>query len=195
MLYAGGMFTLAVFIAYLIIGLAFFNFVRGIFKYPAIAIIVSSILLIVVGGLAVFSLIDFVRCLKGNVADIELQLPRKIHEIIRDFAQNKIAVTGVSFILGIVIAGMELICTGQVYFPIVTMISEPRYRMTATAYLFSYNIAFIAPLVAVFLLAAFGVTSQRLAGFFRRRIAMIKLGLTVMFIAMAIMIIFNMRWL
>jgi cytochrome c biogenesis protein CcdA len=199
MFYTGGMFTLAVFITYLVIGLAFFNFMRLILQEQAIAIVINLILLLVVGGLAVFSMIEFARCLKGNVTDVTLQLPKffkgKIHEKIRDFAKNKTAITSVSFIFGIVIAGMELICTGQIYFPIVTMISEPRYRIIATAYLFSYNAAFIAPLVAVFLLATFGVTSERMAGFFRRRIALVKLGLTAMFIAMAIMIIFNLRWL
>jgi cytochrome c biogenesis protein CcdA len=90
---------------------------------------------------------------------------------------------------------MELTCTGQVYFPIVTMISEPRYRIAAIMYLFSYNVAFIVPLVIVFLLATFGVTSERMGAFFRRRIALVKFGLAVLFIAMAIMIIVNLGWL
>jgi cytochrome c biogenesis protein CcdA len=82
---------------------------------------------------------------------------------------------------------------GQVYFSIVTMISEPRYRITATAYLFSYNIAFIVPLVIVFLLASFGVTSQRMGTFFKRHVLLVKLGLAVLFAAMAIMIVINLR--
>lgn len=194
----GGIFTLAVFITYLAIGLAFFNFVKLILREQIIANIINLILLLVVAALAVFSLVDFVRCLQGRVADITLQLPDflkgKIREKIRNFARNKAAVTGASFVLGVVIAGMELTCTGQVYFPIVTMISEPRYRIAATMYLFSYNVAFIIPLVGVFLLAAFGITSERMGMFFRRHIAMVKLGLTVLFVVMAIMIIINLRW-
>ena len=199
MLYTGGMFTLAVFVTYLAIGLAFFNFVKLILREQIVATVVNSILLLIVGALAVLSLVDFVRCLKGRVTDITLQLPDflkgKIREKIRNFARNKTALISASFILGVVIAGMELACTGQVYFPIVTMISEPRYRIAATKYLFSYNIAFIIPLVAVFLLATFGVTSERMGAFFRRRVAMVKLGLAILFIAMAIMIIVNLRWL
>ena len=199
MLYTGGMFTLAVFITYLAIGLAFFNFAKLILREQIIATVVNSVLLIIVGALAVFSLVDFVRCLKGNVTDITLQLPDflkgKIREKIRNFAKNKTAIIGASFVLGIVIAGMELTCTGQVYFPIITMISEPRHRIAATMYLFSYNIAFIIPLVIVFLLATFGVTSERMGIFFRRHVATVKLGLAVLFIAMAIMIVFNLRWL
>ncbi|MGA2916649.1 MAG: metallophosphoesterase [Sedimentisphaerales bacterium] len=199
MLYTGGIFTLAVFITYLAIGLAFFNFAKLILREQIIATVVNSVLLIIVGALAVFSLVDFLRCLKGNVTDITLQLldspKRKIHEKIRNFARNRTAITGASFVLGAVIAGMELTCTGQVYFPIVTMISEPRHRITATMYVFSYNIAFIIPLVIVFLLATFGVTSERMGMFFRRHIAIVKLGLTVLFIIMAIIIVSNLRWL
>jgi cytochrome c biogenesis protein CcdA len=199
MLYTGGMFTLAVFITYLAIGLAFFNFAKLILREQIIATVVNSVLLIIVGALAVFSLVDFVRCLKGNVTDITLQLPDflkgKIRGKIRNFAKNKTAIISASFVLGIVIAGMELTCTGQVYFPIITMISEPRHRIAATMYLFSYNIAFIIPLVIVFLLAIFGVTSEQMGIFFRRHVATVKLGLAVLFIAMAIMIVFNLRWL
>jgi cytochrome c biogenesis protein CcdA len=197
MLYTGGMFTLAVFITYLAIGLAFFNVARLMLREQVLGIIVNSVLLLAVGAFAVFSFIDFVRCLKGNVTDITLQLPgflkEGIRERIRNFARNQMAMAGASFVLGVVIAGMELVCTGQVYFPIVTMISEPRHRLAATTYLVSYNVAFIVPLVIVFLLATFGVTSERMGVFFRRHVVLVKLGLAMLFTAMAIMIIFNLR--
>jgi hypothetical protein len=48
------------------------------------------------------------------------------------------------------------------------------------------------PLVAVFLLAL-GLTSNRLAGFFRQRIALVKLVFASMFIIMAMILIFNLR--
>ncbi len=199
MFYTGGIFTLAVFLTYFVIGLVFFNFARLILREQAIAKIVNLLLLLMVILLCGFSLIDYIRCLKGNVTDITLQLPKflkeRIRNRIRDFAKNKLAIGGASFILGVVIAGMELTCTGQVYVPIVTMISEPRYRIAAISYLLTYNIAFILPLIAVFLLATFGVTSENMGKFFRRHIAVVKLGFAVLFAAMAMMIIYNLRWL
>lgn len=199
MFYTGGIFTLAVFFTYLAIGLAFFNFLKLILRSQAIVVGVNSLLLLVVVILGVFSVIDFVRCLRGNVKDVTLQLPGFLKEgirgRIRDFARNKVAIVGASFGLGVVIAGMELACTGQVYIPIVTMISEPSHRVMAVSYLFLYNIAFILPLVVVFLLAAFGVTSERMGNIFRRHIAAVKMGFTVLFAVMALMIIYNLRWL
>jgi len=199
MFYTGGMFTLAVFCTYFAIGLAFFNFLKFILRSQAMVVGVNSLLLLVVVILAVFSVIDFVRCLKGNVKDITLQLPGFLKEgirgRIRDFARNKVAIISASFVLGVVIAGMELACTGQVYIPIVTMISEPSLRIRAVSYLFLYNIAFILPLVTVFLLATFGVSSDRMGNIFRRHIATVKMAFAVLFAVMALMIIYNLRWL
>ncbi len=198
MFYTGGIFTLAVFLTYFAIGLAFFNLLKLILRSQVIIVGVNILLLIVVVILGVFSVIDFVRCLKGNVKDITLQLPgflkEGIRRRIRDFARNKVAVLGASFVLGIVIAGMELACTGQVYIPIVTMISEPSLRIRAVSYLLLYNIAFILPLVAVFLMAAFGVGSDRIGDIFRRHIATVKMAFALLFATMALMIIYNLRW-
>jgi cytochrome c biogenesis protein CcdA len=195
MLYTGGMFTLAVFIAYFAIGILFFSLVKMIIRQHVFSVVINSLLLAFVLFLAVFSFIDFIRCLRGRVSDITLQLPKflrdRIHARIRDFARNKLAVGGASFLLGIVIAGMELTCTGQVYFPIITMISEPKYRVAATTYLFSYNVAFILPLVVVFLLATFGITSQKMGNFFKDKVPAVKLGLCILFLAIGALVAFN----
>lgn len=195
--YIGGLFTLAVFLTYLGMGLAFFGFAQLLLRDEMIAKAINLLLLLIVAVLGVFSVVDFVRCLKGNVTDITLQLPGflkgKVRERIRNFSKSKIAMPAASFVLGVVIAAMELACTGQVYLPIVTMISEPRHRIAATFYLFSYNIAFIIPLVAVFALATLGVTSDRMGVFFKRHMATVKLGFVILFAAMAAMIIYNLR--
>lgn len=195
MLYIGGIFTAAVFITYLLIGMVFFNFARVILREQGIAKTVNILLLLFVCLLALLSFFDYLKCLRGKAVEMTLQLPgflkKGIHEKIRHFARHKIALAGSTFILGIVIAGMELTCTGQVYIPIVTMISEPRHRVMAVFYLFMYNIAFIIPLAAVFLLAAFGLTSEKTANLFKRHIAAIKLGFSLLFVLMAMMIIYN----
>ncbi|MBW8017754.1 MAG: hypothetical protein FVQ82_16390 [Planctomycetes bacterium] len=199
MFFTGSIFTLAVFLTYFAIGLAFFNVLKLILRSQAVIIGVNSLLLLVVVILGVLSLIDFVRCVKGNVKDATLQLPGFLKETIRDrirkFARNKPSILTASFVLGVVIAGAELACTGQVYIPIVTMISDPGLRIQAVSYLLVYNIAFILPLVIVFLLATFGVTSDRMGLFFKRHIALVKMAFTLLFAVMAIMIIYYLRWL
>ncbi len=199
MFITGGVFSLAVFLTYLFIGMMFYHLVKIIIINQAVARMLNIFLLLVVLALFIFSIVDYIRCLKGNLKDLTLQLPdffkTKIRKRIRDFAQNKIAISSTSFILGVVIAGMELTCTGQVYLPIVTMIAEPEHRIAAMQYLIAYNIAFILPLVVVFLITTFGVTSDIISKFFRKHIANVKLGLALLFMTMAIIILFNLGWL
>ncbi len=195
-LITAGWFTLTVFISYFLIGAAFFNSVKGLLRDSPAAMIVNLILLVVAGGFAVFSLKDFVQCLRGNVSDIAVKpsiINKDFHEKIEYFIKNQIAVTAFSCVLGVILACIGMVCTGQLYLRIVTMISEPHYRITATSYLFTYNIMFVLPLIVLtgFLFLVF--TSKRLSEFFRRRMALVKLGLTVMFVGMAIILIFNLR--
>ncbi len=195
MLVTGGIFALAVFLAYLTIGALFYQLASRMLGNRILAQVVYWLLLALVVGLAWLSAVDFFRCLRGRPTEMALQLPgflkERIRGRIRQFARNRAAMGTAAFALGWVIAGMELACTGQVYFPIVTMISEPRHRAAAACYLLIYNVAFVLPLVAVFLLAAFGVTSGRMASFFRRHVAAVKLGLTVLFVVMAGLISYN----
>ncbi len=196
MFYTGSMFTFAVFLTYFVIGLIFYNYLKIVLTNRTISLVINGMLLILVAALGVLSLLDFFRSLQGNTRNITLQLPRfiklQIHERIRNFANRNIAILWAPFLLGVVIAGMELTCTGQVYIPIVTMISDPRHRIAAIGYLFSYNVAFIVPLAAVFLSAAFGVTSDRLwRG--KQYVAAAKLGLTLFFFAMAGLILYNLE--
>ena len=199
MLYTGGIFTLAVFLTYFFIGLLFFGVARVLLQGSIAATIVNTILLAVVLALAALSISDAFKCLRGQPSGIALQLPERvkasIHGKIRDFARRRLALAGASFGLGVMIAGMELTCTGQVYIPIVTMISDPRHRVDAVAYLFVYNIAFILPLVVVFGLVFFGLTSKKLGEVFRKRLAAVKFGFALLFLIMALLIVHNLGWL
>ncbi len=197
-LLTGGIFTLAVFLTYLAIG-ALFQLANTLLGHPTVATTINVLLLAGLLVLAGLSAVDTVRCFRGQATDIALKLPaflqQRIRARIRVFARNDVAVGTASFSLGVVIASMELACTGQVYVPIVTMIAEPRYRAAATFNLLVYNIAFILPLVAVFLFVAFGMTSQRLVGFARRHLTAAKLGLTLLFVTLALVTLHNLGWL
>jgi len=191
----GGLFTLAVFLTYLGIGLAFSRVAAIITANRVVATAVHAALLALVTVLAGLSAVDFVRCLRGRAASITLQLPgflkKSIRGRIRNFARGGATAGIAAFVLGAVIAGAELACTGQVYIPIVTMLSEPRYRAEAAFYLLAYNFAFVLPLVVVFLLAAFGVSSKRMGDVLARHVALVKLAMTALFAAMAGVLVFN----
>jgi cytochrome c biogenesis protein CcdA len=189
----GSLFTLAVFLTYLGIGIMLFKIAFWISSAKLLSFIIDILLIVIVSFLAVFIFIDLLKFLEGKEKDITLQLPdfikKRIRGRIRNFANYSIGISSAAFVLGVVIAGMELACTGQVYFPIVTMIADPMLRGTALLYLVLYNLAFILPLVVVFGIAAAGITSEQLANFFKKPVVLVKLGMTVLFVLMAILIV------
>jgi len=197
-LLTGGIFTLAVFLTYLAIGVLFYQLASLALGQAMLATAVNAVLLVGLVVLAVLSARDTVRAWRGRPTDISLKLPsflqKRIRARIRTFAKNDLAIGTASFSLGVVIAGMELACTGQVYVPIVTMIAEPRHRAAASLHLLTYNVAFIVPLLAVFVLATLGLTSERLGRFARRHVATVKLGLTLLFVALALVVLYNLGW-
>ena len=196
MLLAGAAFTLGVFAAYMLMGMFLFAAAAWLLAGQTAATIVNGLLLVALGVLAVLSFVDFIRCRQGRPGESLLQLPPflkgAVHGRIRRFARRRGGAAAAALALGAVVALLELGCTGQIYLPIVTMIAEPAHRASALGYLLVYNLAFITPLLAVFLLATFGVTSQRLAAVFQRHVAWVKLAMAGLFLIMAAAIVYNM---
>ena len=80
----------------------------------------------------------------------------------------------------------ELICTGQVYLPtLVYVVQVSDQRAKALVYLLVYNLAFIVPLVVVFILVRFGLTEKHLQRFLTRRAGLTKLLTGILFLVLA----------
>lgn len=199
MIVIGSLYVLAVFLTYLAIGLVFYHSLRHLLTHGALARAVNIALFAALTVLAFVSLFDAVRAARGASSDVKLQLPAffkiRIRDRIRNFARNKITMTGAPLALGAMIAGLELTCTGQVYVPIVTMIAEPYHRAKAAAYLLAYNVAFIVPLVVVFALAVLGVGTVRLAEGGKGLVAATKFAMAALFTALAAVLARNLGWL
>ena len=70
-----------------------------------------------------------------------------------------------AFITGIIISGIELVCTGQIYLPtIIYMKQVTGYGLQITGYLLLYSLMFIIPLLAVFFLYFWGIHSEKMPG-------------------------------
>jgi len=91
-----------------------------------------------------------------------------------------------AFVVGLVVSILELACTGQIYLPvIISMSTLPELRGKAVLFLLLYNLMFIVPLIVVFILAYFGTTSKDLAAFLKKHAAAVKIGMAVVFLALA----------
>ncbi|NIM24473.1 MAG: hypothetical protein GTO55_09455 [Armatimonadetes bacterium] len=97
-----------------------------------------------------------------------------------------------AFAAGLIVSILELACTGQVYLPTITFVtSQEGLRSRGLFFLGLYNLMFILPLVASFLLAYGGTTSDRLARISKENIATVKLGTAVFFIALGCFLVFS----
>jgi len=114
---------------------------------------------------------------------------QRIHRVIRVGLSTRGLAVG-SVAVGVLVPLLESVCTGQVYLPtIVFVVRAPGLRADALAYLLLYNLMFIAPLVAILVIAYLGVRSDRLGHFLRRHLAAFKLAMALLFLSLGILVI------
>ncbi len=193
MLLTGLAFISAVFIAYLSAGLILHQSLTllndrfaGIQKWLNTGFALLALLA------AFLSFRDAFRARAGRLGEMTLQLPgflkNRIRGVIRTSARARNFIAA-AFIAGIIVSLLELACTGQVYAPIIYQIQQG--RLDAVLWLVIYNLAFITPLVIVFLLAYGGLRSETLIAFQKKHTAAVKIGLGILFLILAAFIFFG----
>jgi len=196
-LFVGGAFTLGVFLAYLAVGLGLYQVLELVGStldiIAKIVYILTGVLCLV---LAVFSFLDYRKAKKGEISDMLLKLPeplrKRINATIRKGRRASNYVIG-AFIVGILISFLELACTGQIYLPTIIFVSSiPELRLQAISYLVLYNLLFILPLVVIFILVYFGTSSKDLTQYLQKNSALVKLAMTVVFVALGIWLLISM---
>jgi HEAT repeat protein/cytochrome c biogenesis protein CcdA/glutaredoxin-related protein len=193
MLMVGAAFISAVFLAYLAAGLLLYQVLETLTARIAG---VQKWMNIVFGCLALvaawLSLRDALRARAGRMGEMTLQLPGmlkdRIRGVIRTGARARRFVIA-AFLSGIVISFLELACTGQVYAPIIYQIQKG--KLDAVLWLVMYNLAFITPLVVIFLLAYGGLRSETLVAFQRNNTFAVKIALALLFLTLALLIFFG----
>ncbi len=193
-LITGAMFTLGVFLAYFVVGIGFYKVLEKLTAIvKPIGLIINIITAVLCLIFAYLSIKDFFKARAGDTADMALNLPegirRRINKTIREGSRATRYYWG-AFVTGLLISLLEFACTGQMYLPMITsMISMESMRGQGILWLGLYNLMFIIPLVIVFVLAYFGTTSKQLTDFFKKHAAAVKLGLALIYIALAIFLI------
>jgi len=191
---AGGLsFCLASFVTYFLIGLGLLYSLRqadGVgWLREAIGWGTVAVLLV----FAALSLLDAWRYRRtGDPGSVLLQLPAPVKRRIREFAVKRWggpAVFGAGFLCGAGVTVLESVCTGQLYLPTLVMVSREGGGARVWGLLALYNVMFIVPLFAVFLLAASGFRSQRLAELSRRHVVPSKVLLAAVFLALAALLV------
>ena len=200
-LIVGSAYCVAVFIAYILIGLGLFRFLyalKGFYWVIKSFYILTAVLCLLFFVLAVYDFYIYRKT--GKSEKMLLQLPTSLktltHKIMHFFLRDKhdstwrltVAALGVGFCVSLV----EAVCTGQVYLPTVVLImQDPSFRMKATLYLLLYNVMFIMPLIAIFALAMAGYESKTFNNFLKKHLGATKLLLCLVFLGLFILLAKN----
>ncbi len=188
-------FSAAVFATYLLIGLGILRFIQHFSFLPLFSRIVYVLTFAFALGLGIFSLYDYVQLRRGKPSEMKLQLPdflkKRIHKTIRQESRSGryflAAITA-----GFIISLLEFTCTGQVYLPTILFVTHvPSMKASALSYLILYNVMFIVPLLTIFGVVYWGITSEQLAFFLQKKTTTIKLYTALLFFFLAALLIVN----
>lgn len=190
-------FSAAVFLTYLLIGLGILSFIQHLSFLPMFSKIIYFVTIAMAFLLGVYSLYDYVQLKRGKPSEIKLQLPdflkKKAHQVIRKGSKSSRYFIA-AVVAGFMISLLEFTCTGQVYLPTILFVTSiPSMKGSALSYLFLYNFFFIIPLLTIFGIVYWGVTSEQLAFFLQRKASWIKLLTSFLFFILAGILIVTLR--
>jgi len=203
-------FIFAVFCTYLLLGLGIFNFLyqlEGFWVVTRVFNISIGILSLALGGAAIYDLLKFrkTRDTEGLLLQLPQAIKNQIHSIIgmhyrktketktqrRAFGQLARLILS-ALITGFLVSILEAVCTGQLYLPTIAFILKTTpLKFPALIYLVIYNIMFTVPLLIIFLLALFGVSSSSFSQFIRRHMLSVKALISALFIGLGIFLIWR----
>jgi hypothetical protein len=97
-----------------------------------------------------------------------------------------------ALVSGFLVSLLEAVCTGQTYLPtIVFVLKTTPYKLPAFLFLVIYNLMFILPLVAIFILALLGTTSGQFSRFLKTHLLKIKLLMAVLFFGLGLFLLWR----
>ena len=192
------------FFTHLLLGLGLLSFVQRLSFLPLFSQIVYGITFLFAFVLGIFSLYDYIQLKRGQPSKMKLQVPnflkKKIHQTIRKTSGNleaegegqSVRLFIAAIMIGFVVTLLQFTCTSQVYLPTILFVTNiPSLRGSAVFYLILYNLIYIAPLLVIFGIVYWGVTSEQLSFFLQKRASTIKLLTSLFFFALAGILIFN----
>ena len=192
----GLLFCAGVFACYFLIGIGFFQLLDALQQIKSAARVLFFVMGIVCLAFAIGALVDVLNAKKYGASKMKFGMPKPlrnlVHRLIREnVGRGMLAVSAVG--LGIAVSGLELVCTGQVYLPVIVFINSTAPGMQSLGLLLLYNLAFIVPLLIVVVLGVCGVGSKALSRWASRHavvmravVGVVVLGLSAIMFTLAL---------
>ena len=189
----GWAFCIASFLTYMAMGLGLMRLIRALESLRTVHDVVMAFLSLSLFVLAALSVRDAFRYRKEKVPSaIALQLPDKVKRLIRVVAETSwsgpaVVITG--FGCGFLVTLLDSLCTGQIYVPVLALISREVEAWRSFMLLAVYNLAFIAPLIVIFILAAKGADSERMSRWSKRNVFPSKIAMGIVFVILGVLVL------
>ncbi len=182
----GGLaFCAGTFVTYMLMGLGLMQALKALEGLRVVHDVVMAVLALSLFVLSFLSFRDAARFRKVPVFSVvTLKLPEGVKVLIRKIAMESWsgpAVALAGFGCAFLVTLLDALCTGQVYVPVLALISREPGAWRSFALLALYNLAFIAPLVAVFVLASKTTDAFQMAKWSSRNVIPAKIALGVVF--------------
>ncbi len=171
----GLMYVFIIFLVYFLVGLGIMKVISEYSSIMGYVIVVAGIL-VFVGGL--IEIKDFFWYGKGFSLKIPLKMKPKLEKITK-----KGTLTAV-ILLGIVVALVELPCTGGIYLAILSLMHVN--NSFGVSYLLLYNIIFVLPLIIMVLLAYFGTKTEKITNWVESHKKWMRLSAGIIMVILAI---------
>ena len=192
-LLGGWSFCIASFFTYMAMGLGLMRLIRALESLRTVHDVVMALLSLSLFVLAALSVRDAFRYRKEKVPSaIALQLPDKVKRLIRVVAETSwsgpaVVITG--FGCGFLVTLLDSLCTGQIYVPVLALISREAEAWRSLMLLAVYNLAFIATLIVIFILAAKGADSERMSRWSKRNVFPSKIAMGIVFVILGVLVL------
>ncbi|GAB1482980.1 hypothetical protein MASR2M78_17960 [Treponema sp.] len=162
---SGLAFILGVFITYFLIGLGLLGALRAFLSERRFSVYLDAVVAILALVLAALNIKDAIAAHQGRASESMLQLPGFLkqanHAGDTEVQQRPPHHRGIPF-TGSLVSIIELACTGQIYLPTLAYMNSASFSSHSLGLLLVYNLAFISPLLTVFILFYSGFAHERL---------------------------------
>jgi cytochrome c biogenesis protein CcdA len=168
----GFAFCGGVFVCYLLIGLGLTRFLVWLDRARFLGRSVFAVIAAMCFVCAIAALVDVVRASRRGVGAMRFGMPAALRSVanrlIRQRTGRGLTMAGAVF-LGFVVSALELVCTGQIYLPLLSVVVRTsKGRAGVLAQLLLYNLAFITPMLVVVIVAVRGGTSAPITAWAQR---------------------------
>ncbi|RDY32212.1 cytochrome c biogenesis protein [Lachnotalea glycerini] len=175
-------FISGIFITYYLIGTTLYSFVSKI-DFSIVNFVIKYFILVLCAVLFVLNLIDAINSCKMKHQKVVLQLPKRIKKFNKHLMQKVVSVQNRRFVyfiyfgLGVAISFTEFMCTGQIYLPVILLMSQTQNisSIRICFNFFIYNTAFVLPLIIISIIAINKDKVISISSIFVERMYLIKI--------------------